>query len=299
MAEAMSVELIIDAYWKMHHYFTIPRVSFKVNRKNKNKGNSGGYSDIDLLAFKPRGKSFIAEETNQNILVFCESKAHGEKNKIFYRDLSKITKIDFTEEKPKDEVIVFIKNIIEVIEQNSLEDLIDFESIDLVKIQYVGTTIFTGSDAYKKAIEDKLVDVLVKKGNSSINVMFEFKTHFDIITSLFILVQADQSAKRYGNVALDLIRELNRFLNVNICYNITSLNFVEDGDKLKLLQDHSKALFENKLKKSKELSAIAFKDKKVKSEKEAIKQQVFDFENDESNDLSKRIFFPLSVNTNK
>ena len=62
MAEAMTVESIIEGYWQLKKFFTRIRHPYFVKQE---KGS--GWSDIDVVAYHPKKKE----------LVLCESKAHG------------------------------------------------------------------------------------------------------------------------------------------------------------------------------------------------------------------------------
>lgn len=158
MAEAMTVESMIQAYWHMEHYFTIPRFSFL---KEKVKGS--GYSDIDLLAYKapqwvdPNEK--IKDQNRcKNILVLCESKAHGEKNKIKYDDYSKEKFVDFEslkDETNQHDLIKFYFNVAYIIANGSLNNLIDVSNLDVLKLQFISTALFSNEVDVKTSIEKK------------------------------------------------------------------------------------------------------------------------------------------------
>lgn len=227
--EAMSVESIIQAYWQIQNYFTIPRFSFKV--KN-------GYSDIDMLAFKPK-----LNEKDTSILVLCESKAHGEKNKIKYSDFNDLTKASsfrslvakHPKSGPQHELIHFIdKNVIYILKNHLLNNLIDLSIVNVLKVQFISTAFFHNEANIKSIIEVEIESVLkeiFKESKKPINikVVLEIKTHFDIIKELFPLVQGHESGKRYGNIVLDFIREMNRYIHVNACEKLTEINYINNA----------------------------------------------------------------------
>lgn len=55
MSEAMTVELIIDAYWALKGYWTHPRFSFQTEK--------GGWSDFDVVAYHPSDKVLVISES--------------------------------------------------------------------------------------------------------------------------------------------------------------------------------------------------------------------------------------------
>lgn len=230
MAEAMTVESMIQAYWHMEHYFTIPRFSFL-----KERIDGSGYSDIDLLAFKtaqwidPETKTNIDDDRGKTILVLCESKAHGEKNKIKYDDYKKEKFIDFDslkDEANQHDLIKFYFNVDYIITHGSLNNLINLNNLDILKLQFISTALFCNEDIIVKSIENKIRELFIDKykfTNPTFLVKLEITTHFDIINKLFAQVQKDETGKRYGNPVLDFVRELNRYINVNKCDGINSI----------------------------------------------------------------------------
>ena len=65
MAEAMTAEMILDAYWQLEGFWTKPRYPFKTP--------SGSWSDVDLLAYAPEKRH----------LVIAESKVCGTKDQLY------------------------------------------------------------------------------------------------------------------------------------------------------------------------------------------------------------------------
>lgn len=250
MAEAMSVESMIQAYWQRKNYFTIPRYSFKI--KN-------GYSDIDMLAFKAKQgihpECNDEDERNKTILVLCESKAHGSKNKIFYDDFEKLGFENFDTISKKiatNDLIHFIhSNVYYVLENGSLNSLIDLSTIDILRLQFVSTTLFSNEEKIQKGIEKFIKEIFIdiyKPINKEFKVELEITTHFDMINKLFLLVRKDESGKRYGNMILDFIREINRYLHVNNCAGIECIEGI-NGNTIPNKEKYSKLkeLFKDEL----------------------------------------------------
>ena len=93
MSEAMTVETIVEAYWRLQGYWTKLRFPFQT------KGR--GWSDIDVLAYHPEEK----------VLVISESKVRGPKRDVYaYTNFSREKYGDIFE---YDEVgyLSFLKNI--------------------------------------------------------------------------------------------------------------------------------------------------------------------------------------------
>jgi hypothetical protein len=65
MAEAMTVETIIEADWQMQGYWTKVRVPLRTAK--------GSWSDIDVVAYHPERRHF----------VLCESKVRGPKQAVY------------------------------------------------------------------------------------------------------------------------------------------------------------------------------------------------------------------------
>ena len=65
MSEAMTVETIVEADWKMNGFWTKLRFPLRTQK--------GSWSDIDILAYHPETK----------VLVIAESKVRGNKKAIY------------------------------------------------------------------------------------------------------------------------------------------------------------------------------------------------------------------------
>ena len=243
--EAMSVESIIQAYWQRKNYFTIPRYSFIKKGINKKGKNSSGYSDIDLLAFKTKQGIYHGCQDNNDrdnsILVLCESKAHGEKNEIKFDDYSKPKFEDFNSLKDEDldalkddstqhDLVKFYFNVRYILENESLNTLIDLSTLDKLKLQFVSTALFCNETEILNKIKNNITKLFkhkYKPYNKKFEVELEITTHFDIINKLFLLVRKDESGKRYGNMILDFVRELNRYISVSECTPLSNINDID------------------------------------------------------------------------
>ena len=244
--EAMSVESIIQAYWQIQNYFTIPRFGFEMKGTNENGREWGNYSDVDLLAFKPK----IKDEESK--LILAESKAHGGKNKIIFKRFDK-TCTDFTTLKDKHQKDGHINDLLDFVDVNVryildnkklIDNLIDLDTVDVLHLQFVSTVLFDESEELIKIIVVHIEEMINDKYNCKVEL--EIVTHFDLICKLFLLVQKGESGKRYGNQILDFIREINRYAHVNECAGINGILEIKapkditeveknDGNKLEKL----------------------------------------------------------------
>ena len=232
--EAMSVESIIQAYWQIQNYFTIPRFGFEMKGKNEKGREWGNYSDVDILAFKPK------IENEKTTLILAESKAHGGKNKIIFKKFDTTCK-DFKTLKEKTQKDGHINDLLDFVDvnvryllenKNLLDNLIDLNKVDVLKLQFVSTVLFNKSKELSKIIVLHVEDMIRDKVNYKFKVEVEIITHFDLICKLFILVQKDKSGKRYGNQILDFIREINRYVHVNECDGISGIKELKSTSEI-------------------------------------------------------------------
>lgn len=239
--EAMSVESIIQAYWQIQNYFTIPRFCFE-KKSDENDTNWGNYSDIDMLAFKPKNPS---DMKSKSTLVLCESKAHGRKNQIIFRDFDKSysqfedIQLNHKDGHTKDLIHFIDSNVTYLLtHEDLLNGLVNLNEIEVLKIQFVSTILFHNQEKIKPLIVSHL-----KKRITPItfDIEVEITTHFDIISRLFLMVQNGQSGKRYGNQILDFIREINRYIHVDKCDGIKAIKKSKGllDDKIKGDKDYS------------------------------------------------------------
>ena len=253
----MSVESIIQAYWQIQNYFTIPRFGFEKKGDNDQDKKWGNYSDIDMLAYKP--KNYL-DKASKSTLVLCESKAHGGKNQIIFRDFDKsYYEFKDIEKYHKDghtkDLIHFIDVNVKYLlkHENLLNGLVNLNEVEVLKLQFVSTILFHNQEKVKPLILSHLKEA-IKKDYKNLEIEVEITTHFDVISRLFLMVQNGQSGKRYGNQILDFIREINRYVHVDKCdgvkaiknYKLLSQN-KKKGDKDDSPHKSLANIFKNKL----------------------------------------------------
>lgn len=206
MSEAMTVELIIDAYWTLKGYWTHPRFSFQTEK--------GGWSDFDVVAYHPSDK----------VLVISESKVRGRATHVYaFNPYTKkyIKRKDGSssfaewESGPKD-YLNFISNIHYIWETNLIFDSrkkfkesVSQLLIQLVSNYEIGPELLAES---KRSVRNLFFSEtsgcpLGKKATS-----FDLATPFSLYCEIQAMIIKKPQGRRYGNPILDLARELNRFL---------------------------------------------------------------------------------------
>jgi hypothetical protein len=206
MAEAMTVELIIDAYWSVKGYWTHPRFSFQTVK--------GGWSDFDVVAYHPTDK----------VLVISESKVRGRATYVYAFNLytkkyikRKDGSSNFAEWEsgPKD-YLNFVSNIHYIWENNLI-----FDSRKKFK-ESVSELIIQLASNYEIAPEllaeskESVRDFFLSKTSgcplAKKAISVDLTTPFSLYCEIQSMIIEDPQGRRYGNPVLDLARELNRFL---------------------------------------------------------------------------------------
>lgn len=197
MAEAMTAETIIQAYWQIQGYWT--EIRFPFQTKNK------GWSDIDVLAYDPETKT----------LVISESKVQGPKHYIYA--YTQYTKDEYGSIFDFDsaDYLGFI-NHIPIIAKNEIvfddfHKMVKHIIIQLVSNYYIG-------DEIKKSVLDEIKKKVITKLPKGVEYKFRMDTTFDIICEIIKLEKENPQGRRYGNPILDVARELNRYMNPTISY---------------------------------------------------------------------------------
>ena len=208
MAEPMTVELIIDAYWSLKGFWTRPRLSFQTEK--------GGWSDFDVVAHHP----------NKRVLVVSESKARGRATDIFAFNsytMKKYRCSSFAEwESGSDSYLNFISNVPHVWGENLLfESQEEFKkSVSKLLLQLVSNYMIP-SNAISKAeesVRDLFFSQVPNCPLSKNAVHVNLTTPFSLFCEIQSMIIKRPQGRRYGNAILDLARELNRFLYPKVHY---------------------------------------------------------------------------------
>lgn len=196
MAEAMTVELIIEAYWQLLGYWTKIRFPFQPK--------SFGWSDIDVIAYHPRKRD----------LVICESKVQGPKKTVFaYTKDTQLEKGSIFNHIGGN-YLSFVDNLPTILKDNVIfedtEKMVKHLTIQLVSNYYIV------ENDNVKAKELAAIKSRIKKHIKKIKFDIRLDTTFDIICEIITNENSVEQGRRYGNPILDLAREINRYMNPKI-----------------------------------------------------------------------------------
>ncbi|HXT70955.1 MAG TPA: hypothetical protein VN700_14435 [Vicinamibacterales bacterium] len=195
MAEAMTVETILEADLQQRGFWT--RVRFPLRTTN------GGWSDIDVLGYHPERKE----------LIFAESKVRGPKKDVYaftpYTRKAYGSILEFD----GDNYFGFLKHV-----RLACEDGVVFadfrKMVKTLTVQLV-SNYYIAPECMKDACEDVLrkARVGIPKG---VKVAIRLETTLDVISRMIARENADKQGRRYGHAALDIARELNRYLHPTV-----------------------------------------------------------------------------------
>jgi len=202
MAEAMTVETIIEADWQMHGYWTKVRVPLRTAK--------GSWSDIDVVAYHPERRH----------LVLCESKVRGPKKAVYaYTAHSKLKYGSILDFDLRDEGVhnyfSFLRHI-----RRACRDKCIFEhftrmvkrlTVQLVSNYYVAPEVMKDAEASVKKAIGKAVP-------TSVALDVRLDTTLDVIARIIAEENQKDQGRRYGHPVLDLARELNRYMHPDVHY---------------------------------------------------------------------------------
>ena len=197
MAEAMTVETIVEAYWQLQDFWTKVRYPFQP------KGV--GWSDIDILAYHPENK----------VLVIAESKVRGPKKNVYaYTKHSKKeygSIFDFDDSG----YLSFLDNIKPICSGGVIFK--DFKkSVNKVVIQLVSNYYI--DDAVLPEVKKDILGYIKKSIPKGIELEIRLDTTFDTICEIIQMENKKSQGRRYGHPVLDIAREVNRYLHPDIRY---------------------------------------------------------------------------------
>ena len=204
MAETMTVELIIDAYWTLKGFWTRSRVSFQTGKR--------GWSDFDIIAYKPSSQT----------QVVSESKARGRARDVFAFNsyTKKYAKRKYNcstfAEYEEDDYLSFISNIHYIWENNlifdshkNFKESVSQLILQLVSNYEIAPELLAESE---ESVRDSFFSTIsgCPLGRRAISV--DLTTPFDLFCEIQSMIIKDPKGHRYGNPILDLAREFNRYL---------------------------------------------------------------------------------------
>jgi len=197
MSEAMTVETIVEAYWRLKDFWTKIRFPLQTD--------GGGWGDIDVLAYHPEQKT----------LVIAESKARGPKKEVYaYTEYTRQKEGDIFEY-DGDNYLTFLKYIKPVCSKDvvfkNFRRMVDKLIIQLVSNYYIDDGILAKvTEDIRKRIKDS-----TPRG---IKTEIRLDTTLNIIAEIIKLEKSNLQGRRYGHPVIDIARELNRYLHPDIRY---------------------------------------------------------------------------------
>jgi hypothetical protein len=197
MAEAMTVETIVEADWQMRGFWT--RLRYPLRTPN------GGWADIDILAYNP--------ETRE--LVVAESKVRGPKKRIFaftaytQKEYGSILQYD------EDVYFGFLRHIKLVCKNgvvfSDFKKMVQKLSVQLVSNYFI-------SEDVKPEAEQAVLARVRKDVPKPVKVEVHIETTLDVISRIIASENTNEQGRRYGHPVIDIARELNRYMHPQIHY---------------------------------------------------------------------------------
>jgi len=204
MAETMTVESIIEADWALQRFWVKTRFPFQTD--------NGGWSDIDVLAYKPEDRH----------LVISESKVRGPKKEVYAytsytrQEYGDILRYD------GDNYFAFLRHLQTVCRDGLI--LRGFPSnVRKLTVQLVSNYLIPDDDEKEeegvKADAIKTVEIAVARlCPPGLDIEVRLETTFDVICRIIQTENESNQGKRYGHPIIDLARELNRYMDPQIKY---------------------------------------------------------------------------------
>jgi hypothetical protein len=197
MSEAMTVETIVEAYWRLQGYWTKLRFSFQTETR--------GWADIDVLAYHPEKKT----------LVISESKVRGPKKDVYaYTEYTRMKTRDIFEYDDAG-YLSFLQYIKPICSKNivfrNFRKMVNILIIQLVSNYYVDDEVLP---KVQEDISKKIADSIPK----GIEADIRLDTTIGVISEIITLESTNPQGRRYGHPVIDIARELNRYFHPSIKY---------------------------------------------------------------------------------
>jgi len=197
MAEAMTVETIVEADWQMQGFWTRLRFPFKTPK--------GGWSDIDVLAYNPESKE----------LVVGESKVRGPKRDIYAFTAETQKRYGDILEYDDENYFGFLKHLSYVCKDGvvfkNFNNMVSKLVVQLVSNYFISDDVI--SDA-QKAVLHHIRNAIPKR----VRVDVRLETTLDVITRIIQSEKERDQGRRYGHPVIDIAREINRYMHPAVKY---------------------------------------------------------------------------------
>ena len=195
MAEAMTVETIVEADWQLQGFWTRVRFPFKTPK--------GGWADVDILAYHPE----------QYKLVIAESKVRGPKKEIYAFTQSTRSKYGSILEYDEDNYFSFLRHIGAL----CVDGLIFEDFCKMVKtlvVQLVSNYYI--ADDVRLDANKAVLSRIQKQIPSGINLEVRLETTLDVISRIIQSENTREQGRRYGHAVIDIAREINRYMHPQV-----------------------------------------------------------------------------------
>lgn len=197
MAEAMTVETIIEADWQMRGFWT--RLRFPLQTPK------GGWSDIGLITYNPEDRH----------LVIAESKVRGPKKDIYA--FTKYTKESCGDilTYDEDDYFHFLRHIGLACADGTIFK--NFKSmVKILTVQHVSNCYI--SEDIKEYAECSVRNCLINEIPRGVEHRIQLETTLDLILRIITNENSSGHGKKYGHSVINIAREINRYLWPNIRY---------------------------------------------------------------------------------
>lgn len=195
MAEAMTVETILEADWQMQHFWTRVRYPLRTQK--------GQWSDVDLLAYHPESRH----------LVIAESKVGGPKRSVYaYTAYSRTKYGDFWDYDDGD-YFGFLRHIALIRKNgeifNNFRRMVRILTVQLVSNYYI-------ADEVKADAERSVRRHIAKHVPRGVQLNLKLETTLDVILRILTQEGLSLQGRRYGHPIIDVARELNRYMRPTV-----------------------------------------------------------------------------------
>jgi hypothetical protein len=196
MAEAMTAEMILDAYWQLEGFWTKPRFPFKTS--------SGSWSDVDILAYKAEDKH----------LVVAESKVRGTKQQVWTYWADESGSPDFITW-DKGAYLGFLDHMPTICTDGvvfrNFSQMVKKLTVQLVSNYYIPGELRPQAQA-------AVCSHIRQNVPEGVALEARLDETFDIICRIIVLENERNQGRRYGHPVIDMARELNRYMHPSLAY---------------------------------------------------------------------------------
>jgi hypothetical protein len=197
MAEAMTVETIVEADWQMQGFWTRVRFPFKTPK--------GDWADVDVLAYHPE----------QRKLVIAESKVREPKKDIYAFTSYTQSKYGSILEYDEDNYFSFLRHVGTLCVDGLIFE--DFGKMVKTLVVQLVSNYYITNDVRPDA-EKVVLGRIQKQIPAGVNVEIRLETTLDVISRIIQSENTREQGRRYGHAVIDIAREINRYMHPHVKY---------------------------------------------------------------------------------